>query len=150
MITVICEREMEGDWGERRELGEGLRERERERHGFVARSELARWWWCKGDDAIVVCQVSHHPNNPKSPKPPPPSILAAHHHPHLTQLIRFHTAPYHKPISNLIHNHLTSAKPRSPLSSKSRIREQWQSSLSLLWMTIFFFSLFLFLNLWFN
>ena len=104
-------------------------ERERESHGFVARSKLARWWWCKGDDAIVVCQVSHHPNNPKSPKPPPPSILAAHHHPHLTQLIRFHTAPYHKPISNLIHNHLTSDKPRSPLSSKPRIREQWQSSL---------------------
>lgn len=131
MVTVICEREMEGD-------------RERELHGFVARSEYARWCWCEGADAIVVCQVSHHPNNSKSPKPPPPSSFAIHHHPHLTQLIRFHTTPHQKPISNLIHNHLTSDKPRSPLSSKPRIREQWQSSfsLSLLWMTIFFLSFF--------
>ena len=140
------------------------RERERELHGFVARSEFAQWCWCEGVYAIVVCQVNHHSNNPKSPKPPHPSSLATHHHPHLTQLIRFHTTPYQKPISNLIHNHLTSDKPRSPLSSKPRIREQWQSSHSLFSRWRFFSSLslslslslyiyiyiYIFLNLWFN
>ena len=102
---------MRGKWrkteGERRELGEGLCERERERERESAMASLHDLSWPDGGGGAKETMLSSFVKSVITQTTP-----------------NHHTAPYQKPISNLIHNHLTSDKPRSPLSSKPRIREQ--------------------------
>ena len=119
---------MEEDWGGEEGVRRGtLRERERERESAMA--SLHDLSWPDGGGGAKETMLSSFVKSVITQTTP-----------------NHHTAPYQKPISNPIHNHLTSDKPRSPLSSKPRIREQWQSSLSSLDdyffpLSIFFFFL---------